>query len=179
MSQTTKTVSEENQDQILIENNFVQRALIPYRTHCKYLKKVYFEQDVAKGVQGLVAKGTFSIPESCYIDDTGHFNAVEYNICYNQLGYVFLGHCVREGLIPELQAYDIETYFRKQLSNILITKIGSKYKTQLNAKHFYGTWGIDSIKKTSKCTFVNTYCNFRDDGNGKSEGEVSLAILHA
>ena len=38
---------------------------------------------------GLIsAKGRFSIPDSCYIDDTGHFNAVEFNICFNQLAYV-------------------------------------------------------------------------------------------
>jgi hypothetical protein len=44
-----------------------------------------------------------AIPESCYIDDTGHFNAVEFNICFNQLAYVLFGKCVDAGILQKLR----------------------------------------------------------------------------
>lgn len=160
-----------------IDDSFLRRVLKPYRSHSCYLKRSSFHQHDNLDVRGLIMNGEFAIAESCYIDDTGHFNAVEYNICYNQIAYVHLGHCIENGFIPELSDYDTDAFFEKQLSNFLIAKLESSFQTQLNAKHFYGTFGISSIKKTSKCTFIKTYCHFYDDGNGRSKGEVTLAVL--
>jgi hypothetical protein len=35
----------------------------------------------------------------------------------------------------------------------------ARYQSQLNAKRFYGTYGINAIK-TSTCTFIKTYGRF-------------------
>jgi hypothetical protein len=161
-----------------IGKGFLQNVLKPYRTNCQYLQKAHFEEHEDQGLQGLLMKGEFSIGESCYIDDTGHFNAVEYNICFNQIAYLHLGHCIKHGLIPELGAYDQDSFFEKQLSHFLIANLNSSFQSLMNARHFYGTFGIHSIKKTSKCIFMKTYCYFHDDEVGKSKGEVMLAILH-
>jgi hypothetical protein len=160
-----------------IDAGFVKRVLKPYRDNCCYLKKAYFQMQEGLGVQGMLMNGEFSIPDSCYIDDTGHFNAVEYNICYNQIAYVHLGHCIKNGLIPELSDFDVDTFFEKQLSNFLIANLSSSFQSLLNAKHFYGTFGIHMMKKTSRCTFIKTYCHFHDDEIGKSKGEITLAVL--
>ncbi len=160
-----------------IEKGFMDKVLQPYFTHSRYLTKARFQQSDNFDPQSLIMNGEFTIPESCYIDDTGHFNAVEYNICFNQICYVHLAHCIKHSLIPELSEYDMDTFWEKQLPNVLIAKLTSSYQSQLNARHFYGTYGISAIKKTSSCTFVKTYCRFHDDGNGRSKGEVTLAIL--
>ncbi len=160
-----------------IESSFVNKVLSPYRQHCQYLKKAYFQQQEGLGLQGMLMNGEFSIPESCYIDDTGHFNAVEYNICYNQIAYVHLGYCIKHGLIPELNEYEPDSFFDKQLSNFLIANLNSSYQSFINAKRFYGTFGISLVKKTSRCTFLKTFCHFHDDKLGKSKGEVTLAVL--
>lgn len=162
---------------IEIDPEFMKLALRPYRTHATYLKKAYVEIDEDAGTLGLSARGEFSIPESCYIDDTGHFNAVEYNICYNQLGYVFYAYCVQQKLIAELDDYDIDTFWEKQLPNWLILKINSGFRRVLNAKKFYGTWGIKSVKKMQAITYMDTFCTFNDDGRGESTGEVFIGIL--
>ncbi|OJJ19610.1 hypothetical protein BKI52_22655 [marine bacterium AO1-C] len=172
------TEIKQNQSRMHIDESFVQKVMKPYRANSAYLQSAELIQQTDQGLSGLRMEGVFNIPESCYIDDTGHFNAVEYNICYNQIGYVFLGHCIKNGLIPALSAYDEATFFEKQLSNILIVKIASSYKKPINPKQFYGTYGIKSTTVKSKCTFLETYCNFYDDGVGKSQGEVLLAILH-
>lgn len=160
-----------------IDDRFAAEVLKPYFEHSRYLKKAWFQQSDTFAPQSLIMNGEFAIPESCYIDDTGHFNAVEYNICFNQICYVHLAHCIKHHLIPELSEYSMDKFFEKQLPNVLIAKLTSSYQSQLNAKRFYGTYGINTIKKTSKCTFIKTYCHFHDDGNGKSTGEVTLAIL--
>jgi hypothetical protein len=161
-----------------IDDDFMARVLKPYFNHSRYLKRAWFQQSASNDLQSLIMNGEFAIPESCYIDDTGHFNAVEYNICFNQICYVHMAHCIKNALIPELsEDYDMDTFFEKQLPNVLIAKLTSSYQSQLNAKLFYGTYGISAIKKTSSCTFIKTYCRFYDDANGRSKGEVTLAVL--
>lgn len=160
-----------------IDYGFMNKVLKPYYSHSRYLKRAWFQQSDSFDTQSLIMNGEFAIPESCYIDDTGHFNAVEYNICFNQICYVHMAHCINNALIPELADYDMETFFEKQLPNVLIAKLTSSYQSQLNAKRFYGTYGINAIKKTSTCTFIKTYCRFHDDANGRSKGEVTLAVL--
>ena len=64
-----------------IPEEFVADILRPYRRNVKYLKCAQIthlrdSERPAKGVPILTATGRFSIPESCYIDATGHFNDV-------------------------------------------------------------------------------------------------------
>jgi hypothetical protein len=65
-------------------------VLAPYKLNCRYLLSVVAEYG-QKGCSLASARAEFSIPESCYIASTGHFNAVEFNICYNQLAYSLMG----------------------------------------------------------------------------------------
>lgn len=162
-----------------ISGDFIQKVLRPYRANASYLKQATFYCDKDKGIDGLRIKGVFGIEESCYIDNTGHFNAVEYNICYNQLGYVFFAHCIEHKLLEELSDYTLDYFLENQLPNFLILKITSSFSSVLNAKHFHGTWGIKSTKKTSRLTFLNTFCDFEDQTGGRSSGEVTAGVLPA
>jgi len=83
--------------------------LRPYRPHARYLKSAEITAFRAKAADDksktalVTAGGRFSIPESCYIDDTGHFNAVEFNICFNQLAYVAFGKCLEANILKNLR----------------------------------------------------------------------------
>jgi hypothetical protein len=156
---------------------FLANVLVPYRDHCKYLKQAEFTSDLDEGVKGYQMHGQFGIEDSCYIDDTGHFNAVEFNICYNQLAYLHLGHCIKHRLIPELYEFDHASFQKMQLSHFLIASITSSYGAEINARKFKGKFGINSIRRRSGCTFIKTFCDFTDDENGRSKGEVTLAVL--
>ncbi|NET17718.1 MAG: hypothetical protein F6K08_35290 [Okeania sp. SIO1H6] len=79
-----------------IDEKLIQRTLSPYSNkgtiYLQEARRVFkvgdsICSDVNSDKKYLVM-GQFSIGESCYIDDTGHLNAVEFNICYNQLLYV-------------------------------------------------------------------------------------------
>uniref|UniRef100_A0A450ZHG7 (2E)-enoyl-[ACP] glycyltransferase n=1 Tax=Candidatus Kentrum sp. TUN TaxID=2126343 RepID=A0A450ZHG7_9GAMM len=159
-----------------IDNAFVRRLMIPYRTHATYLKKATFVITTQGDRRTFSIKGDFRIPISCYIDDTGHFNAVEYNICLNQIGYVFLAHCVKEKLLPEIGDYDLETFIKNQLSNVLIYRLSSKFPRMINAKKFYGELKLNSLKKVGNYTMFNYECGFWDDGDGYSNGSV-IAVM--
>lgn len=161
----------------LISGEFMAHILTPYRDHCKYLKRAEFMHYGNDDIKSLVMEGDFGISDSCYIDDTGHFNAVEFNICYNQIAYLHLGYCIKNNLIPELAGYSFEEFNKKQLSNFLIANISSSYSSELYAKDFHGRFGINTIRKRSGCTFIKTYCQFNDHKKGRSKGEVTLAVL--
>ena len=103
------------------------RVLSPYKAEATYLLRAAV--DPSPREEALVsANGEFTIPFSCYIADTGHFNAVEFNICYNQLAYVLLGQCVISGLLPELEIATFEEYRRRQLPDFLILRLKSSFR---------------------------------------------------
>jgi hypothetical protein len=164
-----------------IETDFVERVLRPYRDHCRYLKAASYELDIqyvdGQSWRGLITHGEFSIDQSCYIDDTGHFNAVEFNICYNQLAYVHLAMCVREGWMAALSDFTLATFYEKQLSNYLIHNIHSHYHTQINPRRFFGEVRVLEAKKRGKLSILQTHCRFYDESNGTSDGEVKLAVI--
>src|SRR5205823_5095442 len=90
-----------------ISDAFISKILAPYKQNAKYLKSALildyyergFDDQIPKSAIELVnIEGNFSISESCYIDDTGHFNSVEFNICYNQLAYVLFAKCIEAGI---------------------------------------------------------------------------------
>lgn len=92
-----------------VDRVMLEEILRPYRKNATYLKSAavlrWFDKPPSrqdKDQDLIVGRGTFEIPESCYIDDTGHFNAVEFNICYNQLAYVLFGKCIQQGILQPL-----------------------------------------------------------------------------
>jgi hypothetical protein len=91
----------DRQAPIEISPAFVADILSPYKAHARYLKTAeiasFREKSSDDKGKGALAKGVgrFAILESCYIDNTGHFNAVEFNICFNQLAYVMFANASR------------------------------------------------------------------------------------
>lgn len=160
-------------DQI-IDTAFLSAVLKPYRTHCRYLQSAQFNSDE----HGMRTEGCFSIGDSCYIDDTGHFNAVEFNICYNQIAYAHLGHCIRYGLIAELAGFDQAAFLEKQLSHFLIASLSSRFKRPLRSTQFFGVFSVAARTAKAKCTFLETDCRFYDDQGGRCQGQITLAVLH-
>lgn len=164
----------------------LEQFLAPYKENCRYLKRAEFQHpdrsaataksDAAGQELGLI-KGDFAIPESCYIDDTGHFNSVEFNICYNQLFYVMIAYLVQNKLLKEMSDWDLDIYQRRQLSDFLIVKFSSTFKQPINSDAFKGTLSINKCSRRSNLILVKTSCAFYDP-KGWSEGDVTIAILN-
>ncbi|MFE4628383.1 FcoT family thioesterase [Streptomyces mirabilis] len=155
----------------------VARVLEPYRENCRYLRGAELVETPDK----IAARGRFGISESCYIDDTGHFNAVEFNICYNQLGYYLIAKCVEDELFPQFSEWSMDDFWKRQLSNVLIYKFSSRFKGMIDPRSFEGEVSfrepvISDRPGRPSVMFVETSCSFRDDAGGFAEGEVTLAF---
>lgn len=167
-----------------IDDMLLQRTLSPYASKgAIYLQAAHTDFKLSDTIgftfnedKNYVVKGQFSISESCYIDETGHFNAVEFNICYNQLTYIALAHASSKHLLSCLQDLTLNDFYRKQLSNVYITRLESFYKRVINSENFIGVWRLKIAKKTQKMIILKTEIEFSDDGDGLAYGEVDLVI---
>ncbi len=172
---------------------FIAQVLEPYRpTGTDYLRSASVIQsclwdDGADQRPVLTLSGRYSIPTSCYIRNTGHFNAVEFLICYNQLAYVAFGHIVRarmleeEGLVnvspaarDQLSKLTFDDFRRHQLASMLILKTSTRFKVPISAGSFTGELQLLKFFYRNGTCFATSFCSFRDDQGGYAEGEVLL-----
>lgn len=168
-----------------LPEEFVRSILSPYEAKgCVYVDEEWIESDLVEGLPPASAIGgavrgraRFSISTSCYIDDTGHFNAVEFNICYNQIAYVFLAHCARRKLLTGMEEIDLPTYRRLQLPGILISRISSSFRWAIDPRRFEGEVVLDSIEPRRNYWSLETSVRFFDAKEGHAEGQVQLAFL--
>lgn len=181
-----------------ISDVFVTEVLKPYRPNAKYLKSAQITHLCDKTANGakdaafVTGSGRFAIPESCYIDDTGHFNAVEFNICYNQLAYVLFGKCIQAGILQklnsELQKFSDEKanglslsmadYKRHQLPAMLIVSIeGVRFFKEMKSNDFRGALSINRVAPVGGAWFFFTTIAFSDDEGVKAKGSVVLAFV--
>lgn len=170
-----------------VNQNLLEKFLEPYKEDCKYLKNAQFQYlqtsdllDKSKSEHQFLwlIKADFSILESCYIADTGHFNSVEFNICYNQLFYIMIAYLIENKLLDVMNDWNLETYKRRQLSDFLIVKFSSTFKKPINSSNFQGTLSINKYSARGDLIMLKTSCAFYDRNGGWSEGDVTIAILN-
>ena len=160
-----------------ISDSTLETVLTPYKPHCRYLRSATVETN-GNGASLLKAHGRFSIPESCYIADTGHFNAVEFNICYNQLTYCLLAQAIDNQLLDALRTWSLSEFTRRQLSDFLIVNFSSTFRQPLNARHFEGWVQINKIFVRQRNIFMKTSCGFDDLSGATSHGGAVIVILN-
>jgi hypothetical protein len=164
----------------------LHRVLTPYRGKgCEYLKsaEVICEGDVADGGR-LAAECTFEIPESCYIDSTGHFNSVEFNICYNQMAYYTIAKSVQDGLLEQFRHWTLDDFWRLQLGDILITDFRSSFRSQMRGRRFDGELTIVDVARLDRSdqwaplVVLRTDCRFSEPSGGRCSGGARIAITN-
>ena len=163
-----------------VQEGLLEEILAPYKPNCRYLKRAVFESrnERSNSPPWLArALGEFAIDESCYIDDTGHLNSVEVNICYNQIMYVLFARCVQGGILPVMSHMTLEEYTRRQLPDVLIHGYSSTFKSPIDASSFHGEMGVISAANRRNFILFKTYFRFWDDAGGRAEGDVSLALI--
>lgn len=161
-----------------VESSLLSRVLAPYKHSCRYLRAATVHA-TTDGDDALAwAEGEFAIPESCYIDDTGHFNSVEFNLCYNQLVYVLMAQCVVSGFVPALARMTLDEYLRRQLPDVLIHDFHSVFKKPLSPRAFRGTVAIVRAAEKARFVLLETAVAFEDSLGGHANGHVALAIVN-
>lgn len=151
-----------------------------YHDHCRYLNGAWVDR-TDEGYPRIV--GELGIAESCYIADTGHFNAVEFNICYNQLVYVLIAEIVARRWEPAFEGWSLQDFHRRQLPDILIHSFQSRFSAQLDRRRFLGRVWIERCLRVGDLIRVESQIEFGlgEDfaaGNKRtSRGSANLAIV--
>ncbi|WUI51775.1 FcoT family thioesterase [Streptomyces sp. NBC_00414] len=152
---------------------------MPYKAHCKYLRT-----GVVTAEAGLASvRCEFAIPESCYIDDTGHLNAVEVNIAYNQMMYYLVAKSVKEGLLAGFETWTLDDFWRHQLPDVLIARFASNFRRPVDPRSFHGEMRFRSVTRRSvgggsPFLHAETSYRYRDADRGRCDGEATLAFVN-
>jgi len=156
-------------------------VLAPYKPHARYLKRAWFahlrEGDTSRADCIARIRGDFGIEASCYIDDTGHLNSVEVNICYNQIMYLLFAQCVEERILPVLAHMDSAEYRRRMLPDMLIHDLRAVFKKPIDARAFQGEMRLLSATRRPRFIIFKTVSSFHDAAGGRADLQVSLALV--
>lgn len=161
------------------DEDLLARVLGPYKDHCKYLKSAHVTADAGLAA----ARCEFAVPESCYIDDTGHLNAVEVNIAYNQMMYYLVAKSVKEGLLTGFETWTLDDFWRHQLPDILIARFAGSFRRPIDPRVFSGEMEFRSVARRAPAggaPFLHAATAYRywDAHGGRCDGEATLAIVN-
>ena len=154
----------------------IDRILKVYKPHCRYLLSGVVETPADDSVFPVALQGHFEIPESCYIDDTGHLNAVEVNIAFNQAYYVVTAQAIASGLVPALSEWTPELFQEWYLEGSLIHDLRSTFKTVIDPRSFEGEIAIAGAMRTKRFVVLKLTHRFWDKNGGLARGKVTMAL---
>src|SRR5690606_7427355 len=144
-----------------MHDELLTAVLRPYRPECRYLKEVTFEDPPVPGGMPS-ARGWFEIPKAFYIEDTGHFNAVEFILCFNQIGYMLTAHCALSGAFPLVGVWSLDRFTANQLPNVLIVDVDVAFPRGIDARGFSGVVSIPWAEPRSRHLFYDMKIAFSD-----------------
>ena len=139
-----------------ISEDIINKALITYiAKNTRYLTQAQICN--TNGTIKLIAH--FSIKESCYLfPASGHFNAVEALMCFNQMLYVALLGGIEEKMFTFYRNITPD-YFNQNRRKVYILELENiKFKKQINNNSFYGFIELQPLHKIRDKIYVN--CRF-------------------
>ncbi|MCV7228492.1 FcoT family thioesterase [Mycolicibacterium komossense] len=161
-----------------IDEDLLVRVLEPYSyKDCRYLLDAQYKATE----DSVFALGNFSITESAYIRGTGHFNAAEFLIAFNQLAYSAFAPAILNEEIPVLRGWSIADYFDYQLPSMLIKTSSLRFRRPINAPKFSARLlckDFEIVERTWRYLKVPCTIEFWDEDGGAASGDVELAALN-
>lgn len=161
-----------------IDEDLLSRVLEPYSYKgCRYLVDAAYRATA----DSVLAYGNFTIAESAYIRSTGHFNAAELILCFNQLAYSAFAPAVLNGEITALRGWSIADYFDNQLPSMLIKSTSSRFRKPINAQRLSARLlckDFQVIERTLRYLLIPCTIEFWDEHGGTASAQVELAALN-
>lgn len=161
-----------------IAEDVLSRVLEPYSYKgCRYLT------DAEYGItsDAVHAQGSFGINESAYIRSTGHFNAVELVLCFNQLAYSAFAQGVVNEDIWAFRGWSFEDFCRNQLAGMLIKSTSSRFRRLVDSRHFSARLqarDFHIVDRSSRYLQFHSTIEFWDESGGSASGEFEIAVLN-
>jgi hypothetical protein len=174
----SEMIEAESANLVPIAEDLLVRVLEPYA--CKG-SRYLVDAEYKATADSVLARGNFSIGDSAYIRSTGHFNAVELVLCFNQLAYSAFAPAVLNGEIAALRGWSIDDYFNLQLPSMLIKTTASRFRRPINAHNFSARLlckDFEVIERSWRYLKIPCAVEFWDEWGGDASGEVELAALN-
>lgn len=178
---------------VQVDKALLAQTLECYFPHVRYLQQA--EVEYGEGGSSFpsevgsclaIGRGCFEAPPAWYIQSTGHFNAIEFNLVYNQLAYVLLAQCVESGALPLLSTHIAKGEFHsRMLGDILILKYAVTFHKAMDSSSFQARVAIQKTMERGGLVFLKTHCRVSsnvDLGNQaawSSRGDVLLAVVRS
>ena len=153
----------------MVREEILNTMLNPYYPECRYLKEAKLDFPTLYS--------EFSIPKTFYGAQSGHFNATEMMMCYNQMAYTFIASSVEEGLIESAGTIPLDEFVKYQMGSCLMARIGNiKFKSQINPKNFSGEITLRKWPTRGENLFATTDFSFYDNNGGSARGDALLVL---
>lgn len=172
---------------VTLSQELCARVLAPYKPHCRYVHRAELSHARDGRTPQPDDPGSWirldaecGITEPCYIEATGHFNAVEYNITYNQMLYLGLAELTRLRLLPELRNWNLDDFFRHQLPDVLIANYNARFRRPMKSQAFRGWVAFCGVttRPQRNLLMVSTRSGCSTAAGGSCEAEVTIALVN-
>lgn len=145
-----------------VSEDIINKALVTYiAKNTRYITHA----KVSKKDNIITLKAQFTINESCYLSPgSGHFNAVEAIMCFNQMIYVALLGGIEQKMFDFYQGITPDEFnlHRRKVYLLEFDKI--KFKKQIDNHSFNGFLNIEPLHKVGDKIYIR--CSF---GYGNDE----------
>ncbi|GGO95883.1 FcoT family thioesterase [Wenjunlia tyrosinilytica] len=160
------------------------RALEPYHPHCRYLRTAALRTaalaDPQRAGSAVAARGEFTVPESCCVRGSGHFGALEFAICLDQLMHFTLARAVHGRLIEPFGRWTTDDYWQRQLSDVAVVELRSRFRRGVCPSSFHGELEIRDRGRredpSGSLIALEISCRFWDDDGGNCSGDLRVAL---
>ncbi len=170
-----------------MEESLRRRVLEPYTPQSRYVVRATMTQ-VGNGgspreedpTSWLRLDADCAIGDPVYIEPTGHFNAVEFNITYNQMLYLALAEAVQRRLLPDLAHWTLDDFFRAQLPDVLIADYQAKFHHPIRSGDYAGWFSIleSTPIERSNMLLLRTAAGCSTPAGGHCEARCTIAIVN-
>ena len=148
-----------------------------YRPSARYLRQMTHRF----GGKNIVGAAELAIEESCYIDETGHLNAVDALIGYNQMAYLTIATLIRHSIGPVFSEWSMADFRRRHLPDMVIADSRFTFTRPIDSRRFRAELSFDNIEtyrvRSRQRIALTTSVVFGNDTLGGCRGEVRVVIV--
>jgi hypothetical protein len=156
---------------------FLPTVLAPYKSYCQHLQSGEYRSgdiDDAGAVCSLAVE--FDVSPGWYIESTGHFNAVDAIICFNQAGYLCVANLLEKEDVYVQDRPSLLDYQQRMLPDMLIAKLDIEFKKAIVPPKVSGRFTINTVRKFKAQFIADASCRFSDGFGGEARIDAMIAF---
>jgi len=158
-----------------VAEEIINMALVTYiAKNTRYLSHA----QIFKTDSTIKLSADFSIKESCYLSPgSGHFNAVEALMCFNQMLYVALLGGIDKKMFPFYEHITPDDFNQHRRKVYILEFEKIKFKKQIDNAFFYGELELKPRHKMGDKIYVDCHLGFGNDAKCKNfDGNIKVFI---